>query len=447
MLPRLFSLALGALTLCAQAASIPGNKASAAQSSGAKAVYFMTNSDKNSIIAVSVGSNGLLSKAANTASGGKGAIGIDGSTNSSAATDGLFSQSSLSIAQNVIQFHNVRTMINFWRIFVLLIFFQCLFIVNSGSNSVSMFNIDKNDPTKLSMVGKPVQVPGEFPNTVAASNKHKLVCVGMTGAMAGVSCASFDAQRGVGKMDGLRKFDLKQSNPPVGPTNTVSQVFWSADENTLFATVKGDPAQNNIGFLSAFSVQNLAAKRPQKNSKAQQKHKQHCQGPRLAKKEIRSSMDGTAVLFGTLPIPKTSDLFATDASFGGAILSTDKAGQGKVKSKQAVDGQKATCWVTISAATGTAFVTDVGAPRLVEMSITDATIIGEVDASSTGASGMIDLKASGNFVYALAPGTANNSQILVMDVRGGSKTAKVAQKFDVSSFGGGASSQGMAIFE
>jgi hypothetical protein len=93
---------------------------------------------------------------------------------------------------------------------------QKLFTVNAGSNTISMFTIDKADPTKLKMVGKPVAVPGEFPNTIAASEKNKLVCVGMTGAVAGISCAPFDARNGIGKMDNLRKFDIKQSTPPVG---------------------------------------------------------------------------------------------------------------------------------------------------------------------------------------------------------------------------------------
>ncbi|KAJ6779963.1 hypothetical protein PWT90_03341 [Aphanocladium album] len=446
MSPALLSLVLGAMSLCAQAASMPNKVSTDCQNNGTKAVYFMTNSDGNSVIAVSVGSDGLLSQGVRLASGGKGAVGIDGSTNSSAAIDGLFSQSSVAIAQDVSELNRPPHNGNHFSMSFTDIW-QSLFMVNPGSNSVTMFSIDRNDPTKLKMVGSPAQVPGDFPNTVAASNKHKVVCVGMTGANAGVSCANFDAQKGIGKMDGLRKFDLNQSNPPTGPTNTVSQVFWSTDENTLFATVKGDPAQNNIGFLSSFGVHTARTKQPRSSSRGQKQDKNRRPVARVAKKEARSSMNGTAVLFGTLPIPKTSDLFATDASFGGAILSTSKGGKGKLKSKRAVEGQKATCWVTISALTGTAFVTDVAAPRLVEMSTKDATILGEVDVASTGATGMIDLKASGKFVYTLAPGTANNSQILVIDISGGSQNANVAQMFDVSGLGGGASSQGMAIFE
>lgn len=117
-----------------------------------------------------------------------------------------------------------------------------------------MFTIDKQNPTKLTLIGQPVSIPGEFPNTVAASSKHKVVCVATTGAIAGISCAPFSAQ-GVGNMDTLRQINLNQTTPPIGPTNTVSQVFFSNDQNTLFVTVKGDPANNKTGFLGSFGVQ------------------------------------------------------------------------------------------------------------------------------------------------------------------------------------------------
>lgn len=292
-----------------------------------------------------------------------------------------------------------------------------------------MFAIDANDATKLTRVGKPATVPGQSPNTVAASAKNNLVCVGMTGAVAGVSCASFDAKNGIGKMDNLRPFDIKQSTPPVGPLNTVSQVFWSNDEKTLFTTVKGDPTKNITGFLSAFETNSCG------------------RAVALGSQDIQSEINNTAVLFGSQPVPGSSDIFATDASFGGAVLAVNGKGQGSLVAKQAVDGQAATCWVTISPATKSAFVTDVGKPRLVEMSVKNAKILGQVDLSSTGANGVIDLKASGNFIYALAPlGNNTNAQVLVMDVKGGSKQAKLVQSFDASTLGAGSSAQGMAIF-
>ncbi|AEO67322.1 uncharacterized protein THITE_2129246 [Thermothielavioides terrestris NRRL 8126] len=60
-----------------------------------------------------------------------------------------------------------------------------LFAINAGSNTLSMLSISPSDPTDLRLVGKPVPIPGDFPNTVAASSKHNLACVGATGVRAG----------------------------------------------------------------------------------------------------------------------------------------------------------------------------------------------------------------------------------------------------------------------
>jgi hypothetical protein len=288
-----------------------------------------------------------------------------------------------------------------------------------------MFAIDARDPTKLTMVGKPAAIPGEFPVTVAASMKNKLACVGTTGAKAGVSCASFSS-RGLASMDGLRPFDLGQTTPPVGPTNTVSQVFFSDDGSTLFSTVKGDPPKNKTGFLASFPVQAGA----QKGSSA------------LSQQAIMSSPQGTAVLFGSSTIPGSTNLFVTDASFGAAVLSVDNKGAGTVVGKGVVDGQKATCWAAVSPATNTAFVSDVAANRLVEMSLADASIVGQIDLSANGDPGLIDLRAAGNFVYALSPGNGT-TQAVVTVVDALSK--KQVQHFQLQALGVGRNAQGLAL--
>lgn len=155
-----------------------------------------------------------------------------------------------------------------------------------------MLSISKNDPTKLTLIGQPAAVPAEFPNTVAASTKNKLACVGASGAVAGIVCASF-SKRGLGAMDTLRSIGLGQSTPPVGPTNTVSQAFFSEDESTLFTMVKGDPAVNKTGFLSMLAVEKSVG----------------CRGGvkvAAAPTDSRTSPAGTAVLFGSQVIPGTS---------------------------------------------------------------------------------------------------------------------------------------------
>ncbi|KAK1561606.1 uncharacterized protein LY79DRAFT_574047 [Colletotrichum navitas] len=364
-----------------------------------KAIYTITNDASNAVVAVPISPNGLLSGGTSVKTGGAGSNFFDGANNGPAAPDALASQSALTVAGNN------------------------LFAVNAGSNTLTMFAIDKADPTKLTMVGKPVAVPAEFPNTVAASNKNRIVCVGSSGAVAGISCASFSGA-GISAMDELRPIDLKQTTPPAGPTNTISQAFFSNDERTLFATVKGDPTKNNTGFLASYQVQ------ANKGAKS------------VSQQDARSSPQGTAVLFGSSTIPGSKDLFVTDASFGAAVLSLDAKNNAAVKGKGAVDGQKATCWATVSPATNTAFVTDVGTNRLVEMSVNDASIKGVLDLSKNGDPGLTDLKAAGRFVYALSPGNGTtNAAITVVDA----VEKKQVQHFDLSKLGAGKNTQGMAV--
>ncbi|KAL2417641.1 hypothetical protein ABEF95_003847 [Exophiala dermatitidis] len=406
---RLAQIALAALaaSLTLAAPSPHRGQAGSGRSGFPTAVYLLTNEANNAVVALPVGADGTLSLGKVTGTGGAGANSIDGTSNQPAAPDALIGQSALTVAGN----H--------------------LFAVNAGSNTLTMLSIDPQNPTQLAMVGQPVNLPGEFPNTVAASIRHRLVCVGTTGAANGVSCSRF-SRNGLVGMDNLRSFGLKQSTPPVGPTNSVSQLFFSQDESKLFATVKGDPATGNTGFFSAFSVIG---------------HGRH-QSASVSAQDVRSSPNGTAVLFGSANIPGTSSVFATDASFGAAILAVDpKSGQASLAAKQAIDGQKATCWATISPATSSAFVTDVGVNRLLEMSLEDASILSITDLSANGDPGLIDLKAAGNFVYALSPGNGTTpASVSVLDVSGGQGSAKLFQHFALQGLGAGKNSQGMAVF-
>ncbi|KAF4434847.1 hypothetical protein FACUT_7507 [Fusarium acutatum] len=355
-----------------------------------KAIYVLTNEEANGVLAIPIGQDGTLSKGKVTMTGGAGSVAVD-AEGKPATPDALISQSALTIAGNNI------------------------FAVNAGSNTLSMLRVSRSDPTKLQMVGKPVQVPGEFPNTVAASAKNGVVCVGSTGAKAGVSCSSFSRQ-GLGAMDELRTIDLGQTTPPAGPTNTLSQVLFSEDESMLFTMVKGDPAVNNTGFISIANVE-------MNNGVAA-----------VSKQDARSSPEGTAVLFGSQVIPGTSKVFATDASFGAAILDVDPNNcEATTAAKGAVEGQTATCWVAISPATKSAFVTDVGRNRVVEMSLEDASVVSELDLTCNGDPGLIDLAASGNFLYALSPGNGTTkAAVTVLDVSGGSGSAKMVQHFELA---------------
>ncbi|RFU80131.1 hypothetical protein TARUN_2094 [Trichoderma arundinaceum] len=370
-----------------------------------RAIYTLSNEEHNSVIALPIGSNGLLSKGTTTSTYGAGSniLVVKDNKKQLGAPDALASQSALTIAGN----H--------------------LFAINAGSNTVTMFAIDPLNPARLTMIGRPVSVPGDFPNTVAASAKNQLVCVGTSGARSGVSCASFSS-KGIGKMDQLRPVGLKQTTPPVGPTSTISQVFFSGDEETLFAAVKGNPATNTTGVLGIFSVE------------------EPCDGHAavsVSENGKLTSVDGTIVLFGSSTIQGSSDLFVTDAAFGAAVLSVDvETGAATVKSKATIEGQKATCWVAISPETNTAFVTDVALNRVVELSLTDASIQSVTDLSANGDPGLIDLRAAGSFVYALSPGNGTTlPAVTVIDAR----SKKQVQHFQLKGLDASKNAQGMAI--
>ncbi|KAK4219055.1 hypothetical protein QBC37DRAFT_304722 [Rhypophila decipiens] len=408
-----------------------GGGGAEAKVANAKALYFLTNDEDNAIAAIELGDNGLVTgKGATYQTGGKGANGIDGATNEKAAPDALFSQSALTVAG------------------------KHIFAVNAGSNTLSMFAIDPNNPLALQKVGEDIQLPGEFPNTVAASEKNGLVCVGMTGQKAGVACADFSAEGGLGQADGLREFQLNQTTPPVGPTNTVSQVFWSADESQLLATVKGDPEKGNNGFFSAYAQQQQEGGNQADQAKAGKF--------RVSQEEIRSTPGGTAVLFGSVAIPGTQDVLATDASFGVAILNEkQQQKQYAAAARLELPNQKATCWATISPLTNTAFVTDVGRNMLIEVGYNanangngngeggeqgELSLLNEIDLSSIGGPdlGLIDLRAAGEFVYALSPGAGTGEEAAINVIHAGTK--QFVQNARLTGVGAGKNSMGMAVY-
>jgi hypothetical protein len=287
-----------------------------------------------------------------------------------------------------------------------------LVAVNPGSNTITMFNIDPNDATNLTMVGKPVNTLGEFPTSLTLSAKLGQACVVNGGAKAGVSCFSMCAENGLTALDtSLRAFDLNQTTPPTGPANTVSQIFFNEDSSALLTTVKGNPAVNNTGFISVFPVVDSV----------------------VSTKDVRSSPEGTALLFGTALIAGTGNVFVTDAAFGSATLAISAGGNvaGSAKAAAAANvastlattkiaNQHATCWATISELTKTAFVTDVGVNQLVEIDTTTGKLIKSL-ASTNGNPGMIDLVSAGNFIYALSPGNGTTKPaVTVFDVSKGS---------------------------
>lgn len=275
-----------------------------------------------------------------------------------------------------------------------------------------MFYISPRDPTKLFLLCT-ANTNGDFPTTVAVSGD--IICAGNTGPNAGISCASWGS-RGIGRFDALRRFNFGQTNPPTGPFNGVADTFFSSDGSSLVTSVKGNPTINNTGFLSIFPVTSRG----------------------VSYKGTTVSPAGTAVLFGGVPMPGTSKIFISDASFGSLTL--DLANPATPLTTTKILDQTATCWAKISPSTGTGYVTDPGVNHIVNVDLNSGAIIQEFN-STNGNSGMIDFVTAGSKIYALSPGNGTApANVAVFDVAGG---VKDVQNFAVA--GADQNSQGMAF--
>ena len=284
-----------------------------------------------------------------------------------------------------------------------------LFVINAGSNTLSMFESSWEDPTNLTLLGKLVATGGKSPVSVAVSLELGTVCVGHSAGTGGVSCAGFDWKRGLGTFDVIRPFTLNQSDPPIGPLNGLAQVLFTADSNELIAVVKGNGTVTKPSYFKTYSV-DWKTRKVSHHGRIIDKGK-------------------TGIAFVVALIPNTEKLLVSTVSFGATIVDIDNLGVPVAITN--ITDQAATCWATVSDFTGTGFVDDVIVPQLTEVDLSTGVILKELPIDSDG-QGLIDLKAVGTKVYALSPGSGiRPAALLVFDISGGPGTVRQIQKFIV----------------
>ncbi|KAJ3496101.1 hypothetical protein NLG97_g2904 [Lecanicillium saksenae] len=185
------------------------------------------------IISLPVNEDGLLGEFTSTSTGGLGRYSTEGPNYTYPITDQLTSQNAVVVSGN------------------------SLFTVNPGSNTVSLFNIPKDDPTHPSLVGKPASSGGDFPVSVAYSHALHVACVLNGGNVAGIQCFKVD-DRGLHLTGSFIPVDLNQTSPPHGPTNTASDIVFNPSSTALFATIKGDFKGDGVvaGHFAALPVVN-----------------------------------------------------------------------------------------------------------------------------------------------------------------------------------------------
>jgi hypothetical protein len=363
------------------------------EAKNAKALYFITNGANNKVAALGLNKAGKITSGVQIATGGKGQTAFFGKNGTLSQPDSLLSQSPVTVAGNV------------------------LFAVNAGSNDMTAFAINPNNPTQLTQLGAPSKLPGTFPNTVSASTVNNLVCVGMSGAQAGLSCAKFDpkkaaaGQAAVGKFDALRPFNLAQSDPPVGPQNTLSHVLFVSDQDAIRAFVKGSGKKNSQGLANGFIEQFFV------NEKT----------GLVDQKGVKTAAAPGSLLFGSADLPKRGGIERTltsDAATGARVFHYNEDGNAVQDAAVNLANAGTPCWTVFSKFTKKGYVSFVDNNKIVEVD-QELGAVSRQFANNDANPGFTDLAAGGTFVYALSPGAPQSA-----NGKGGVKTAVAT--FDLS---------------
>jgi hypothetical protein len=383
-----------------QKMTMGGAASQAAAKSAVGAAYFISNEGAgNFVVAAAIGSDGKLTLRQATSSEGLGSHGAPGT-----GPDPLFTQGAVkaSAAGNIVA------------------------TVNAGSNTLSVFAIDPQNPTNLEMIGKPVGSGGEFPVSLAINKAGNKVCTVNGGAINGVACFAVDKTKGLTPIaNTVRSLKLNQTTPANGPAGSVSHVIFNEDNTQLIASVKGIPPTPGI-----FAVWDIAA-----------------DGSLSQDFKAIQPAKGGLLPFSMTVIGGKNAILATDAGLGVDIidLSADAANgvaAGK-SSGLAIDGQGATCWSSFSPKTGNFYVTDIGTSQVTEINV-DAnlkpTIVTQYAQGNGTATIDNDVATVGqnDFMYVLA---ANATQVKVLSLNAPGK-ATALQTVDIA---GPAKAAGLTI--
>jgi len=367
-----------------------GTSSNSSSGSSVGAAYFITNEPSgNFVVAANINSDGTLTLATATATGGLGQHGDDGGVN---GPDPLFSQGVVKTSANA----------------------SLLATANPGSNTISLFQIDAQDPSSLTPLGAPVGSGGEFPMSVAFNKAGNMLCALNGGAVNGVQCYSIDSQLGlVPKANSQRALGLNQTTPATGPAGSASHLIFSEDQNSLFAAVKGNPDANLTGFIAAWDIQSDGS---------------------LSENFTQiNSPNGGGLPFSLANIQGSNGaLFVTDAAIGADVVDlsqgADRAAQSNKTTTVPVNGQGAVCWNAFSSKTGTFFVTDIKTSLVTEMSVDQSSLAGSVvkQYQTQDGAATIDLEVAstgGNdFLYV---NMANATAIQVMSLPGKGQASKL----------------------
>lgn len=265
---------------------------------------------------------------------------------------------------------------------------QSLFVVNAGSNTVSMFNISPQDPTQITLQTT-VDTNGDYPVSIAVNSQYVAVLNG--GAESGFRVFSWDPNGTLNPLldwDRSIPLDPPQSTPPVGPTNTMSQILFSPDNKALLVAYKGT-SESQPGAILIYPISDTT----------------------LASSPVKNIPQNGYLPFSMIPI-KNNGLLVTDASYGVITFTYNSTtGQSTAAQSKSVPISGAVCWSAYSPITGNYYVIGAVSGDVSEIKIDPITLqpslvkTYSLGSNSAAADAQIATINNINYLYVNTPGT------------------------------------------
>jgi hypothetical protein len=233
----------------------------------------------------------------------------------------------------------------------MIVYSNYLFVVNPGSNSLSMFMIDSFDATQLKLIS--VQSTfGLFPISVTVNSMYACVLTG--GSITGIRCFTYNSSGLfiVSSFDRNLTPYISQSVPPIIRRGTLSQIQFSADDRSLIVSVKSYNSTSR-GYLLFYPLSN--------NNNGI-----------LASNPVRQ-IPPNAINPFSMTLVKMNGLLITDPGSRGVLTLNYSSTNGSINNNifTPIDASiaDALCWSTYSSITGNYYIIGARPAAIVELNI------------------------------------------------------------------------------
>jgi len=402
------------------------------------ALYFQDNNpDGTTIISLNIDlETGLLSNPVRTPTGGNGLLAIKNGTNpptgklcySSSPCQPLCEQASMPRCKSSSDVIVADTTFSQDIVFAS---DTSIFTANTGSGTISHMVIDPSDPQHPKAAGAPGLVEGGFPNSVAYSPRHELLCAVSSGAGASVTCFGPGPDGGLERRGAaIRLPVIQQTTPPHGPDGTASDIVFNPAQTAAFVTVKSNTTAAP-GFIYVFPVAPAAG------------------GRAAALAGDRAVVSRPPELNHDFSLTFLSDARAviSDTTFGAALLhiAPDLSVTTEVATR--IPGAKAACWTVYAPEFEAIYVMDGANPNVTVLDPQTGAIRYQLDGPLDGVGAFDAVRGvGGRFLYVLL----GKAGVAVWDLAGSrgsqGKKPKLVQSLDLSALGSRQGWQGLVVY-